>query len=166
MRGEGTDRSYGAVGLQPEVEEFVMLCGGEFFDCAGDDFAYARHFNGWWTQALIEDESFIVIEHDVLPTFEAVQSLIDCPQMWCGVTYPIWERPAVFLGCTKFSAQMVRALPGLPQLLVDETKPWGIAAPLQRWKALDGVLMLALQDQGFRIHAHDEHPARHLRTYR
>src|ERR1700733_7173190 len=63
-----------------------------------------------------EQESFIVIEHDIIVTEAAIVGLIECPNTWCSCPYPWYDSLLHGLGCTKFDQQIMQEFP----LLFDE----------------------------------------------
>lgn len=60
-----------------------------------------------------EEETFVLVEQDIIIRPGVVEELIDCPEPWCGflndVGLGIWPT----LGCTKFDATYQRRFPEL-----------------------------------------------------
>jgi hypothetical protein len=116
----------------------------ERVDVSEDDYAYWRLLSDLWAAG----EPFTVIEHDivihrgVLPAFDA------CPAPLCAFRYsmPIFG-PIVGLGCTKFGAEVIEAVPDL----------W--AEPIS-WRWLHGRFGRRLRDWSACVH---EPPVDHHR---
>jgi len=77
-----------------------------------NDRAYADFLGERWR----EGETFINIEHDIVPWPGAIESLIDCPEAWCGYAYhtgvsrdphPYWHP---MLGCTKIGSELINRI--------------------------------------------------------
>ena len=87
---------------------------------------------------------FIVLEHDVVPYEGALEAITCCPEPWCGYSYrPNGGISSFFcnLGCTKFAAPMVQAVPDA----LDCEHPWTVS---------DAYLSQALTRAGYRPHRH------------
>lgn len=83
---------------------------------AQHDHAYYAALTHWWEQG----ETFAVLEHDVICRPDIVESFDACPELWC--TYPYvpececgnpacreaWRNQ---LGCTRFRAELMTAVP-------------------------------------------------------
>jgi len=81
-------------------------------------YGYQEFFRGRWAAG----ESFIVVEHDVVPWPGSLEGLRDCPEPWCAhnfhlhlhrrykLTDPGATPP---LGCAKITAAFIEATPGL-----------------------------------------------------
>jgi hypothetical protein len=74
---------------------------------------YWRHFHERWK----EGETFINVEHDVVPLVGVLQELWDCPEPYCisGYTYPYHSDPPrqdmAHLGCAKLSRELIASCP-------------------------------------------------------
>lgn len=71
-------------------------------------FGYYQYFISRWE----EGETFINLEHDILPTKKILQELWNCPKPWCGIGYG-GEDSTAYLGCVKFSKEFIKANPDL-----------------------------------------------------
>lgn len=103
----------------------------------------------------------IIIEHDIEIRAGVVESLTDCRQPWCGFPYAIGEQLLVCLGCTRFTADLKAALPGL---LDDVAAIAGDGLPPMVWERLDVRLAGRLEAYGHRRHWHGP-PVTHHHTY-
>ena len=80
------------------------------------DYKYMEHVDSYWglMRGLWEEgETFIVIEHDVLPWPGAIQELQNCSEDWCSFTYEMKNGYGIYhaFGCTKFGKGLIEALP-------------------------------------------------------
>lgn len=107
---------------------------------------YAAFFRQRWE----EGQSFINVEHDVIPWPGALQALAACGRAWCGYNYHLkchqgLEDPnltlGVPLGCVKLSETLIRATPGLWDQRVE-------------WTVCDTHLTQAAYQAGIRFHQH------------
>ena len=137
----------------------------ERVDVSGSPTAYYELLSRLWA----EGEGFLVVEHDIELTAEALREAEECDCPW-GISpyvHPVAGAPGVgrpivatlSLGCTRFSTELLREH---PDAWNDATTPpqWHS----HRWLGLDlriaGVLMLA----GVPPHGHSEVP--HWRKWR
>lgn len=110
--------------VHPRVRGLVESLGGGFADTGPDDFGYFRLLQRLWRA----QETFIVIERDVLPTEAALSDLAWCRHEWCGCPYDStfatgqrwydgrWRTvamPTMGLGCAKFEGSLMRRYPSL-----------------------------------------------------
>jgi hypothetical protein len=107
-------------------------------------------------------QPFIVVEHDVVVTEEALVGFADCPHLWC--TWAVERHDKVgapltaSLGCVRFHRHLICAEPGLPKA-ADE---YDGGLPPRDWRNRDDAYRWALTARGYQPHVH--HPAlRHLR---
>ncbi len=77
-------------------------------------YGYRSYFRDRWRAG----ETFISVEHDVVPWPGALEQLWACPELWCVYGYhdnDNFADPAVtgfpYLGCVKFSAELIAATP-------------------------------------------------------
>lgn len=71
---------------------------------------YARYFAARWSEA----ETFINVEHDVVPTRELLDKIWRCPSPLCVTQFadiPNHDPITTWLGCTKISAEFIAAHP-------------------------------------------------------
>jgi hypothetical protein len=122
-----------AEGLEPTVE---IIKGPK---------GYSDIFGKWWRA----QEGFIVVEHDIVPWPGALQKLWDCPESWCGHSYPLHGQGLFggYLGCTKFSRDLTVKHPKLVQWV------WQT-----RWQDIDGIMLMKLQEITGQEHFHLHFP--------
>lgn len=127
------------------IEFEVALC--------DDRFDYGRHLARLWAQGT----GFIIVEWDIAPWPGALKCLWDCPEPHCHYLYPAdaWMvgSYAGSLGCVKFSAELTRAHPDVPQ-----KHRW----PEISWEGLDGSVCLPVRERAGGIHEHGP-PVAHVR---
>ena len=137
--------------------------------CLGrDDYAYSRLLERLWR----ERETFLLIEHDVELTTEALQTAIDCDCLWSVAPYrgqgQTHKQSGLFvqsLGCVRFRSELMEAAPGaIAEANGARDAAWAICPP-GHWKALDGRVMHALSMEGFAPHQHEEVPHHHVYDY-
>jgi hypothetical protein len=142
--------------LQEPVRDFVLAHAGEMMDVSASDTAYWQLLQELWEQR----ESFIVIEHDVIPSEEGFQSLASCSQPWCACPIQIISRGMVgTLGCAKFDSSLMEEFPTLMEEVGSSTTG-GIVA--RHWTRLDVRIHEVLTHLGVQMHEHTDCPARHL----
>ena len=102
---------------------------------------------GYWqllTDLWSKSESFILLEHDVIPWPGSIQLLNDCPEGWCVHEYPYGEPSQLIwaLGACKFSAEFIAR--------------YEVSVPQLRWEQLDhfprGILFKHLVKGSPHIH--------------
>lgn len=87
------------------------VAGVEWVEMVGP-FDYAHMFADRWSAG----ETFIIIEHDVVPPLDGLDIMRACEHDWCGYGY---GGPSdgygidLALGCTKFSAELIAQTPDL-----------------------------------------------------
>src|SRR5690242_16929872 len=98
--------------VNPEVVEGAPSW-AEWVDVSGDKHAYRRTLAQWWTRG----ETFMVLEHDVVCRPDVVEQFESCPEPWCLFSYdnmccePCREAWRNMLGCTRFRAELIAAVP-------------------------------------------------------
>lgn len=100
-----------------------------YVDTSDDDEAYWRLLDRLWSAR----RTFVLLEHDIVPDRETLQTILNCPHDWCGVPYPVGNLWGVFHGCTRYSAALIRRNPGAVRAMRDHT-----------WRALDSQLIAYL----------------------
>lgn len=123
-----------------------------------DDQAYWRLLSDLWAQ----QQTIILVEHDIISSPEAVRELIDCDQDWCCSSYPYGERRGTIigLGMTKFTRAIMRRVPDALERafrVVDRTHP----TP-GHWCRLDSSLTRVLVDSGETQHFQGHMQVEHL----
>lgn len=127
----------------------------------GDDYAYWRILNAWWRDHV--DTGFIVVEHDIVPTPGVVEEMAFCGEPWCASPYPYGGRGQIAhesLGCTKFSPELIRAV---PTALMKVSNMDDASIPARHWCRLDVRISRTLKRAGFVPHHHAA--SRHLHDY-
>lgn len=81
---------------------------------------YARMLQRLWR----EEQTFILVEHDVVPWPGALERLWDCEEMCCAYQYPLGSggELGTGLGCLKLSTEFLRNRPYIATILTDS--PW------------------------------------------
>jgi hypothetical protein len=152
--------------LRPEVKQLGEDVGAIFEDVSASDTAYGALVARLWKKG----ESFMLCEHDVLPTAALLEEMARCDREWCagfawryispvapGETkpqHPVRQREtALFLN--KFSASLIARTPHVI----------GAFRGL-RWTQIDLRLLPMLQGSGATpcqhgpvTHLHQQHPA-------
>ncbi len=137
--------------LRPEVKQLGEDVGAIFEDVSGSDIAYGELIAKLWQRG----ESFLLCEHDVLPTRPQLEDIIRCPEPWCagfawrysGAVMPGETRPfkpirerETALFCNKFTADLLRRTPHI----IERVKV--------RWTQVDLALLGGLDAQ---LHLHE-----------
>jgi hypothetical protein len=97
---------------------------------------YAETLHRYWQMG----DSFINVEHDIVPYPGALESLDECPYYFCGYDYPIGRGGIIgpcrgsALGCIKFGADLIRQYPDL-------SEQWKNVS----WNFLDGQIFTSLK---------------------
>jgi hypothetical protein len=113
-----------------------------------DDESYWRLLARYWRRG----NAFVVVEQDVVPTREQIDTLWACSEEWCAYPYNMNGIVSPALGCTKFSASLLERTAGLLD---------GILRQHRHWQSLDSMIIGELHRRRFTEHVHD--PAvRHL----
>lgn len=107
-----------------------------------DDAAYFRLLRDLWAAG----ETFTIVEHDIIPSREALASLDECGADWCACPYPyVWREVVAGLGCTRFRAPLMERQPDVFDVIA------GMADgrhPPMHWCRLDAWLHVTLRDRG------------------
>lgn len=100
-----------------------------------------------------DGESFLNIEHDIEVHSEVFAQLLGCERCgmpaceepWCVFPFPGAGGGLLFrsLGCTRFGAEMMKAVPDLFSTL-----------PVRDWRRLDTEIAYTLEQKGFHPHFH------------
>lgn len=126
--------------LRPETAKALAKHGPLFVRMNTTDDYWRLLNSAWATQ-----ETFVVVEHDVVPHEGALEELLRCEHDWCAFPYMVAgiERPA--LGCTKFSTNLMVRSPDLMIAIGDKERHWSV---------LDAFITVGLELQGERCHVH------------
>ena len=109
-----------------------------------------------------EPGDLIVIEHDIGLAPGVIEGFAACPEPWCGHEYPLHLGVLrACLGCTRFSAALKEAEPGLLDVVGEVT---GDGLPAKDWRRLDVRIGGELNRRGVQMHVHPE-PVRHYHRY-
>lgn len=101
---------------------------------------YWRFLDELWHRG----ESFIIVEHDIVVTPEVISKLVRCPRPWCANPYlQLPGEPVTGLGCTKFSARLLRAV-----------DPFDPGPTHVIWQNVDYELCSRLRAAGYENHVH------------
>ena len=141
-----------AYSVDPEFVNVHKQCGQEKCDgitCISSS-EYCDLFMRLWEQ----QESFVVIEHDIVIEESTISKLENCPRPWCGYTYSnAGGDNFAFLGCTYFEARIMKRYPHAieeaSQLRTDSNIEPG------HWVRLDSCISRTLAKYRYRIHEHN-----------
>ena len=103
---------------------------------ATEAYTYGETMHRYWEMG----DSFINVEHDIVPYPGALQAVDVCPEPWCGYDYPIGygglQGPGrgSALGVVKFSRELIEANPLL-------SRPWRYVP----WNQLDAAIFTSLK---------------------
>lgn len=111
-----------------------------------DDEGYPRFLKARWDAG----ETFINVEHDVVPWAGALESLWNCEHPWCAFAYAdeiyAEDNHTPVFGCCKFSSSFMKATAGVWEAMLENAvdrarNPSGIAVAWNpKWKLCDGWL--------------------------
>ena len=110
------------------------------------DLAYYDLLHSLWRA----QETFTVVEHDIVVHPGAIQELEDCPEPWC--TFPYYCSVGWIidgLGCTKFSRAMMTEHPAF----LDEPFP-GCCKHSKHYCGLDRLIAHRANELGMYPHVH------------
>jgi len=124
-----------------------------YVDVSGDRAAYAEYFQARWD----ERETFISLEHDIVPWPGAIEELVACREPWCFFGYDAGidcaaDRCAPF-GLVKFDARLIAAVPD-----VWREMRTAFAGDANMWMYCD-VFMHRYTAEGRGIPPHQHYPA-------
>jgi hypothetical protein len=119
--------------------------------------AYWRLLAEQWRQP----GDLIVIEQDIGIHAGVIEGLTACDRPWCGHPYAIGQQLLVCLGCTKFSAALKAAEPGLLDAVGEDATG---GQPARVWQRLDVRILDHLRARGYTQHRH-EPPVAHYHRY-
>jgi hypothetical protein len=118
-------------------------------DVSGSARAYHDLLAGLWA----DGETFVLIEHDMIPTREAVTGLEACREWWCANPYPVNHQQGetiVGLGFVRFRAELLAAAADA----VIAAGRWRGPYPACHWAAVDARLARVLDRRGYQVHRH------------
>jgi hypothetical protein len=112
-----------------------------FVDVGSDDLAYWRLLCRLWDAK----QTFIIVEHDVVPHTYSIPYLRDCHLPWCAYPYQMGDITTTALGCTKFGSTLLESTEGLVS---------GILSEHRAWSSLDSMIVGELHRRGALEHVH------------
>jgi len=125
------------------------------------EYDYAHLLERLWR----ERETFLIVEHDVQLTADALREAVECECLWSASPYEgqgdrIRELNATIqsLGCVRFRAELMEKVPNAAVRANTGAGTWASQA---HWRNLDGRILWALGTEGFRPHQHVEVPHHH-----
>lgn len=126
-------------------------------DVSGSDSAYCELLQELWAR----QESFVIVEHDVLVRPDTLQELAVCPNNWCGFPVPYMGTFYPGMACAKFEQSLIGSNPfAMEQVarMSDDTHRE------RHWCRLDAWLQyIVLPRGGAQRHIHDP-PLGHYRA--
>jgi hypothetical protein len=157
---------YTPAGLQPATTAALESLGRpvEWVDVSGDDHAYFRALSGLWA----DQTDFLLVEHDMVPTVDAVTEMETCRRWWCTNPYPCnqWGTLIeVAFGFTRFRAELMAAEPdAFAATVAVPVMVNGHQWPARHFQGLDCRFDCVMGARRYRQHAH---PAviEHLHVY-
>lgn len=111
-----------------------------FFYTGDSDLAYYYFVRELW----MEQETFILVEHDIVPWPGALKEMWDCPFSLCAFHAPSGPS-SIGLGCLKYGQQLLKDFPDHIRNIEPDRRNWNI---------LDGGLTWALLNYGVAPHYH------------
>ena len=139
--------------LYPETKAALDLDGiaAEYVYVGQGPEAYHDLLERTWAKG----QGFVNVEQDIVVYPGAIAALIACPEPWCGAAYSISTGWGSWLGCVRFSDDLVAGNPGvftaISNLPFDGT-------PRRYWGRLDTRLKRVLEDQ-YRLTMHIHWPS-------
>jgi hypothetical protein len=150
----------GYTNLRPEVREALDRhavphgCEIVYEDCTPS----SDHYHDTLTREWARQETFAVVEHDIVIDERVIPSFDGCPEVWCGFGYELAVGYQVCLGCTRFRAELIAEVPDLLDLVQHETQS---GVPAKAWYRMDVRIGEVLKHRGYTPHLHMP-PIRHL----
>lgn len=127
---------------------------------AGDDTAYWRLLAMAWR----ESGDLVIVEQDIVPPLDGIESMARCPRRWCTCVYEIahgtWLDSG--LGCVKFSARAKHHYPALMDRVgyIDND-----GSPAKDWHRLDTRVSLVMHQLDYLPHSRGHGKAQHMHDY-
>jgi hypothetical protein len=119
-----------------------------FVDVSSDNYAYWRLLRSLWSL----EETFVIVEHDMVPSEEMIPGMWSCPEVWCAHAYRMDSIVETALGLVKFGSALLRSTSSLLD---------GIMEQHRVWSGLDSIVIAELHRRGYKEHVHQP-PVRHL----
>lgn len=105
---------------------------------ATEAYTYGETMHRYWQMG----DTFINVEHDIVPYPGALEALDECEHEFCGYDYPIGHAGILgpgrgsALGCVKFDRKLMQDYPNL-------SRPWRYIP----WNQLDAGIFTSLKDK-------------------
>jgi hypothetical protein len=146
--------------LHPDTRAAVMSAGipYRFVDIqAGDEGAYGRLVRRLWS----EGSTFIICEHDVVPTFNQLQQMASCGHSWCCYRYNDSLYPdGPMFGLVRFAGHLLKRHPMAAECALVVGKRRDQEAP---WWSVDSLiardLMIRMGQSSYTFHPGRVHHA-------
>ena len=137
------------VTLYPETRAALEADGiaAEYVDVSGSPSAYHDALEAVWRGGV----GFTVVEQDIVVWPGALKALWACEWDWCGYAYSIGTHYGSYLGCVRFSDELVAGFPGAFDAIA-VLPPDG--TPRRYWGRLDTRLKSVLETAGHEMHVH------------
>lgn len=117
-----------------------------------DPFSYGRLLSRLWA----DREDFLIVEHDIVPTAEALLEAEECDCLWGLSPYPAGNKGLLkgALGFTRFAKELME---DAPDVMVEAITTYngGAATPPGHWLMMDARLSRSLTCRGYRFHVHE-----------
>lgn len=152
--------------LHPRTVPAILEAGypAEVFDVSKWDEEYFHVLREVWAAG----ETFVTIEHDIEVSPEMIDGLVECWAPWCAHSYRVYwgglmdvYPGSAGLGCTKFSADLIRKHPNL----FDDDIPsstYENGRDGRFWMNLDGTVSQWLKGPyGYTVHRHNPDVTHH-----
>ena len=110
--------------------------------------SYWQTLGDYWTGV----EDIIVVEQDIVPTLDQLNSLLNCTEIWCAYAYEYMDTTHAGLGLCKFSATLQRLY---PDTIRETSKESTDAHPMNHWCNLDDRIRRVLTRYGVSQHIHE-----------
>jgi hypothetical protein len=136
--------------IAPGVREAIEATGWDWdeVDVSGSDDAYWDTLSVLWAS----QETFVIVEHDVLVRPDTFDELQECLSPWCAFLLPYLGGEYPGMGCVKFTDQIIAAC---PDALVRVGKMSNSNHPPKHWCTTDHWLqMVVLPTTGYQKHVH------------
>lgn len=149
--------------LHKDTEEALLKHAPDVVEWVEIDKDDHQHYSRVLRDAWLREGELIIVEHDIVINDQVLPGFKGCSQPWCGNPYPVGYALLVALGCTRFSAHLKHALPGL----MDEAAAIeldGGNVPAGDWRRMDIRIGAALEAHGHQRHWHQP-PVEHRHSY-
>jgi len=136
----------------------------EYADVSEDCQAYFRLLCALWAEA----RDFLIVEHDMVATAEAIEEMDRCPKTWCTNPYPCNEWGTlieVAFGFSRFRRPLMEKEPDAMEATVDvPVMVNGHLWPPRHFQGLDCRFDCVMGARSYRQHAHQA-VIEHLHVY-